>query len=126
MSGVRKRFPGSGRWVLDGVDLAAGPGTITVITGGNGSGKSTLLRIAAGATLATRGRVRRPAGPAAYVPERLPGRLRMTADQYLAHMGRIRGLAQAAAAGRARALLARLALAPGPGVPIRTLSRGNA
>lgn len=42
MTGVRKRFRGSGRWVLDGVDLAVGPGTMTVITGGNGSGKSTL------------------------------------------------------------------------------------
>jgi ABC-2 type transport system ATP-binding protein len=126
LTGVRKRFPGSGRWVLDGVHFAVGPGTMTVITGGNGTGKSTLLRIAAGATIATRGRVCRPAGQAAYVPERLPGQLRMTADQYLAHMGRMRGLASAAAAERGRALLGRLALAPGPGVPIGTLSRGNA
>jgi ABC-type multidrug transport system ATPase subunit len=36
MTGVRKRFARSGRWVLDGVDLAAGAGTLTVITGGNG------------------------------------------------------------------------------------------
>jgi hypothetical protein len=45
MSGVRKRFSRSGQWVLDGIDLAAAAGTLTVLTGGNGSGKSTLLRV---------------------------------------------------------------------------------
>ena len=52
LAGVRKRFSRGGRWVLDGVDLTAGPGQLTVITGGNGSGKSTLLRIMAGASRA--------------------------------------------------------------------------
>ncbi len=59
------------------------------------------------------------------MPERLPARPRMTADQYLTHMGWLRGLAPAAAAARSRVLLTRLALAPGPDVPIGTLPRGN-
>ena len=126
LAGVRKRFSRGGRWVLDGIDLTAGPGQLTVITGGNGSGKSTLLRVMAGASRAGQGHVQRPAGAAAYVPERLPGRLRLTPRQYLAHMGRIRGLSPSQIAGRAEELLHRLALAPGPDVPIGTLSRGNA
>jgi ABC-type Mn2+/Zn2+ transport system ATPase subunit len=126
LAGVRKRFSRGGRWVLDGIDLTAGPGQLTLITGGNGSGKSTLLRIMAGASRAGRGDVQRPPGAAAYVPERLPGRLRLTPRQYLAHMGRIRGLGPAQVAARSDELLTRLALAPGPDVPIGTLSRGNA
>jgi ABC-type Mn2+/Zn2+ transport system ATPase subunit len=126
LAGVRKRFSRGGRWVLDGIDLTASPGQLTVITGGNGSGKSTLLRIMAGASRAGQGTVQRPPGAAAYVPERLPGRLRLTTRQYLAHMGAIRGLGPAQVAGRAGELLHRLALAPGPDVPIGTLSRGNA
>jgi ABC-type Mn2+/Zn2+ transport system ATPase subunit len=126
LAGVRKRFSRGGRWVLDGVDLTAGPGQLTVITGGNGSGKSTLLRIMAGASRAGQGHVQRPPGAAAYVPEQLPGRLRLTPRQYLAHMGRIRGLGPAQVTTRADELLTRLALAPGPDAPIGTLSRGNA
>ena len=60
------------------------------------------------------------------MPERLPGRLRLTPRQYLAHMGRIRGAGPDQVAARADELLTRLALAPGPDVPIGTLSRGNA
>ena len=50
LRGVRRSFerPGDRLLVLDGLDLAIGPGEIVALVGPNGSGKSTLLRVAAG------------------------------------------------------------------------------
>jgi ABC-type multidrug transport system ATPase subunit len=111
--------------VLDGVNLTADSGTVTVIAGGNGSGKSTLLRMVVGASEPTSGRLRLRTRSVGYVPERLPAALRMTANQYVEHMGRLRGLSSSAAAARATGLFDRLQLRPGPDVPISTLSKGN-
>jgi ABC-type multidrug transport system ATPase subunit len=122
---VRKRFSRGGRWVLDGVDLTISPGTSTVVAAANGAGKSTLLRIVAGASAPTAGRVSGRPATVAYVPERAPLRLRMTVRQYIAHMGRLRGLSPRAVRARATELYERLALLPGPDVPITSLSKGN-
>jgi ABC-type multidrug transport system ATPase subunit len=122
---VRKRFSRTGRWVLDGVDAVFGDGAVTLVVGGNGSGKSTLLRTVAGASRPSRGRVIRPPGPVGYVPERLPAELRMTAWQYVRHMGRLRGLPAGAVIERAGELFERLALRPGPDSPVGELSKGN-
>ncbi len=50
LRGVSRTFPRAGGRlvVLDGLDLAIGPGEIVTLVGPNGSGKSTLLRVAAG------------------------------------------------------------------------------
>jgi len=125
VEGVRKRFSRRGRWVLDGVDLAVPNGARTVVAAANGAGKSTLLRIVAGASAPTAGHVRGRPASAAYVPERAPVRLRMTASQYLAHMGRLRGLSARTVRTRAGELCERLDLRPGPAVPIIALSKGN-
>ena len=45
---VRYRYPGFGRWAIDGLDLAVGDGEIVGLTGPNGAGKSTLCLVAAG------------------------------------------------------------------------------
>ncbi|HEV7653371.1 MAG TPA: ABC transporter ATP-binding protein [Mycobacteriales bacterium] len=125
LEGVRKRFGRAEPWVLDGIDATFAAGAVTLVVGGNGSGKSTLLRTVVGASAPTRGRVLRPAGPAAYVPERLPAELRMTARQYVRHMGRLRGLPAPAVTARAEELFERLGLRPGPDVPVGELSKGN-
>jgi ABC-2 type transport system ATP-binding protein len=122
---VRKRFSRRGPWVLDGVTLTLDPGTITVVAAGNGVGKSTLLRIVAGAALPTLGRVLHRPADVGYIPERAPVRIRMTARQYLAHLGRLRGLPPSAVATRIAELSDRLGLAPGPDVQISALSKGN-
>jgi ABC-2 type transport system ATP-binding protein len=122
---VRKRYSRWGEWVLDGVSLAAAPGSLTVLVGDNGSGKSTLLRILTGAAMATRGEVERPEGSIGYVPERLPVQLRLTARQYLDHMARLRGLDRSCSEARAAEVLRRLVLRPGADVPIGELSKGN-
>jgi ABC-2 type transport system ATP-binding protein len=121
--GVRKRFSRSGPWVLDGVDAELAAGAVTLVIGGNGCGKSTLLRTVAGASAPSAGRVLRPPGPVGYVPERLPEEIRMTARQYVRHMGRLRRLP--AVDARADELFALLGLQPGPQWPVGELSKGN-
>ncbi len=124
LSGVTKRFSRRGAWVLDGVDLVVEAGVRVVVVGGNGSGKSTLLRIAAGVTRPTAGSV---AGSTTvgYVPERLAARIRLTGTEYLAHMGRIKGLDPESIDIRSRELVDRLDLQSGPSVLIDALSKGN-
>ncbi|GAA0410199.1 ABC transporter [Acrocarpospora corrugata] len=56
--------------VLDGVDLAFGPGR-TGLVGVNGSGKSTLMRLMAGELTPGRGRVH-AGGAVGYLPQNLP------------------------------------------------------
>lgn len=55
--GVRYVAEG-GEVLIDGVDLAIAPGTVTAIVGPNGAGKTTLLRLLAAELAATAGEVR--------------------------------------------------------------------
>lgn len=52
--GVRR----DGRQILDGIDLAFAPGTLTALVGPNGAGKSTLLAVACADLVADQGQVR--------------------------------------------------------------------
>ena len=110
--------------MLNGIDLELPPGSKTVIVGRNGSGKSTLLRIAAGVSRPNDGTVTLPKR-IGYVPERLAARTKFTGAEYLAHMGRIKGLKEAAVSARSRELLQRFGLVPGPNERIESLSKGN-
>ena len=123
-SEVKKRFSRRGPWVLDQVDLDIRSGSRTLIVGGNGSGKSTLLRVAAGVTHPTAGNVVTP-DAIGYVPERLAGRSKLTGAEYVAHMGRIKGLDSETVHARSRELFERLNLQPGPTVMTDQLSKGN-
>jgi ABC-2 type transport system ATP-binding protein len=58
VTGAVKRWPGSDRRVLDGVDLHLEPGEVISINGRNGTGKTTLLRIAGGLIKPDEGTVR--------------------------------------------------------------------
>jgi ABC-2 type transport system ATP-binding protein len=124
LDGIHKRFLRRARWVLQGIDLELEPGTSTVVMGGNGSGKSTLLRIAAGLCRPTSGKVTRPSR-LGYVPDRQPASIRMTGREYVAHMGRIRGLDRATIDARSAELFERLDLKPGPEIAFSALSKGN-
>ena len=121
---MSKRFHRRGPWVLDRVGLDIPPGSRTLIVGSNGSGKSTLLRIAAGVTHPTAGNAFRP-DTIGYVPERLAAQSKLTGVEYVAHMGRIKGLDSEAVYSRSQELFERLDLQPSPTVMVDELSKGN-
>lgn len=122
LHGVAKNY---GRHaVLREINLRLQPGDAVGIVGANGSGKSTLLRIIAGVCRPSSGVVTGKA-TRAYVPDRFPGRQRMSAHAYLRHMGQIRGMRPTRAKARADDLLERFKLANAPDTPIRELSKGN-
>lgn len=56
LESVSMRYP-SGHHAVDGIDLEAAAGQITVVIGGSGCGKSTLLRLVAGLETPTTGTV---------------------------------------------------------------------
>ncbi len=113
------------RRVLDGLDLDLASGSCTVVTGTNGCGKSTLLRIVAGLTRVDAGQMRGRPRRVGYLPERFrpPGSL--DAASYLWHMGRLKGMAATDIRLRSEFLANAFALAPGLGVDLETLSKGN-
>lgn len=122
---VCKRY-GRGRWVLSGVDMEVPAGRVLAVAGANGSGKSTLLRVLAGLSRPTSGSVSGRPSRVGYVPDRFTAHDRVPAVSYLAHMGRVRGMATDRALARGHELLDRLAFAGGREAPLRTLSKGNA
>jgi ABC-type multidrug transport system ATPase subunit len=124
LRGVTKRYGRRSPFVLAGADLSLEAGTLTSIVGANGSGKSTLLRIGAGVSSASGGSVQVPRR-VGYVPEKQAARSRFTGAEYLAHMGRIRGLPHSATTSRGNELLERLGVLPGPHVSWNNLSKGN-
>jgi ATP-binding cassette subfamily F protein uup len=68
LAGIRLTFGGTP--LLDGADLAAGPGDKIALVGRNGSGKSTLLKIAAGLVEPQDGEVfRQPTATVRYLPQ---------------------------------------------------------
>lgn len=125
MRGVGRRYGLTGPWVLRGVDLVLPARALVRVEGANGTGKSTLLRLLAGIDAPTEGRItgRRPR--TAYVPERFPAALPLTAAGYLVHLGRIQGLRRTEAAGRAEEWLTRFGAAEHARTPLAELSKGT-
>jgi ABC-2 type transport system ATP-binding protein len=123
LDGVGKRYGIGQAWVLRGVSLEVQPGTLVRFEGRNGSGKSTLLRLIAGVMAPTRGTILgRPV--TGYVPERFPPALPFTGRDYLAHMGRMHGLAGRDLTRRIEACLDRLGGSEIADVPLRRASKG--
>ena len=131
--GLVKRFKKA--TALDGVDLAAPPGTVLGVLGPNGAGKSTAIRILATLTDPDEGSahvggfdvVRHPAevrrrigltGQYATVDEELTGRANLTL------IGRLLDLSKGAALSRSEDLLMRFGLADAGKRPVSTYSGG--
>lgn len=112
-------------WVLRGISLELPRGALVRIEGRNGGGKSTLLRLVAGIDAPSEGRVSGRPRRTAYVPERFPAALPLTASAYLTHMGRVHGLSRAEAAGRAAGWLERFGAAAHARTPMAELSKGT-
>lgn len=124
LEGVGRRHRRGGAWVLRGIDLRVPAGALVRIEGANGSGKSTLLRVLAGLDAPSEGRVvGRPR--TAYVPERFPATMPLTAMDYLTHLGRVHGLSRAAAPRSATHWLERFGAAGHARTPMSELSKGT-
>src|SRR5690625_3265638 len=93
--------------VFSNLWLSVNKGEVIAIRGKNGSGKSTLLKIIGGITRPTYVTVTfmRPDTIIGYVPEKFPANIRFTAEQYLYHMGKIRGFSDSALQSRISFLL---------------------
>ncbi|MEU6930974.1 ATP-binding cassette domain-containing protein [Streptomyces sp. NPDC046385] len=125
LEGIGRRYGPRGPWVLREVGLDLPAGTLARVTGGNGTGKSTLLRLLAGVDAPSAGRITGRPPRTAYVPERFPAALPLTATGYLVHLGRVQGLTGREAAARAGEWLARFDAAPYADTPLAELSKGT-
>ncbi|MFH9689468.1 ATP-binding cassette domain-containing protein [Streptomyces sp. NPDC017413] len=122
---VGHRYGLRGAWVLRGVELTLPERTLVRVEGGNGAGKSTLLRLLAGVDAPAEGRITGRRTRTAYVPERFPAALPLTATGYLVHLGRIHGLRSAQAKRRAGEWLTRFGAADHARTPLAALSKGT-
>ncbi|WP_030767935.1 ATP-binding cassette domain-containing protein [Streptomyces sp. NRRL F-2664] len=125
LTAVGRRYGPRRPWVLRGISLQVPSGALVRIEGGNGGGKSTLMRLVAGIDAPTEGRVRGRPPRTAYVPERFPAALPLTALSYLTHLGRVHGLGRAEAARRAEHWLERFGAAGHAHTPMAQLSKGT-
>lgn len=84
-----------GKKILENACLSIYAHQIIALVGENGSGKSTLLKIIAGLIDADNGAVikHQQSLKIGYVPEVTPSHILFTPEEYLFHMGRIRGMA---------------------------------
>lgn len=84
-----------GKKILENACLSIYAHQIIALVGKNGSGKSTLLKIIAGLIDADNGAVikHQQSLKIGYVPEIIPSHILFTPEEYLFHMGRIRGMA---------------------------------
>ena len=123
LEAVGKRYGVRQPWVVRDVSADVPGGRLIRVEGPNGSGKSTLLRVVAGVTTASRGRVSgRP--HTGYVPERFPGGLPFSGQEYLLHMARVHGLRGEAGRRRVDEWLERLGATGYAAAPLRALSKG--
>jgi ABC-2 type transport system ATP-binding protein len=120
--GITKRL--RRRQVLDGVDLAAGPGEVVGVSGENGAGKSTLLRILAGVLRPDAGAVQRPAS-LGYAPQ-LPLLYRhLTVLEHFRYVAAARRIAAGDWERRAAALMERYRFGSWAGDVVAELSEGT-
>ncbi|MET9145596.1 ATP-binding cassette domain-containing protein [Streptomyces sp. NPDC004042] len=110
------------------------PEGLTVLLGPNGAGKSTLLKLAASVTVPRKGRVTLdalPAGTAAYrravawMPQDITPMPTLTAREYVAYIGWLKGMNRTDAWKQARRALARVDLTDSADVRTGRLSGGQ-
>lgn len=84
----------NGKTILDHASFSIAANEIIALVGKNGSGKSTLLKIIAAFIKPDSGKIvtHKTSLKVGYVPEVTPSNILFTPQEYLYHMGRIRGM----------------------------------
>lgn len=92
LTGITQKY--KEKIVLADLSLSIFQHQIAALVGRNGSGKSTLLKIIAGLLKPEQGEINKLLHPlkVGYVPEVTPADLPFTPEEYLMHMGTIRGM----------------------------------
>lgn len=123
------------RLAVDDVSFAVERGEVMGLLGPNGSGKSTILRVLAGYLHPSSGTARvggfdvvdqglEARKQVGYVPEDVPLYTNMRVGEFLAFMGRLRGLDGAALSAAVDSVCERISLGPVRDLLISKLSRG--
>jgi ABC-2 type transport system ATP-binding protein len=131
--GVSKRYGTT--LALDSLDLEIVRGEVFGLLGPNGSGKTTFIRLLSGYLLPTAGRLQvdgrdsvrdslEARARIGYVPETAPVYGNMRVREFLAFMGRLRGVPQRRVGDAVDRAIVTLALGAVADRPARTLSRG--
>lgn len=89
---VTKQF--KGKIILEDISFSIHARQVVALVGKNGSGKSTLLKIIGGLVKPDSGTISKHIHPftIGYVPEITPSNILFTPEEYLFHMGSIRGM----------------------------------
>lgn len=131
VDGISRSF--GSRTVLDDVSFEVKSGRMTGFVGGNGAGKTTTMRIILGVLAADRGEVRFNGAPITqidrarfgYMPEERGLYPKMKVLEQLTYLGRLHGMAAAAAKASGVSLLERLGLGERMNDTLESLSLGN-
>lgn len=115
-----------GKKILENATFAICANQIIALVGKNGSGKSTLLKIIAELVDADSGSIvkHRQSLKIGYVPEVTPSHILFTPEEYLYHMGSIRGMAKKQLQQRINDLLELFHLQDARNIRIDNFSKG--
>ncbi|WP_285397818.1 ABC transporter ATP-binding protein [Lysinibacillus sp. fls2-241-R2A-57] len=115
-----------GKKILENATFAICANQIIALVGKNGSGKSTLLKIIAELVDADSGSIvkHRQSLKIGYVPEVTPSHILFTPEEYLYHMGSIRGMAKKQLQQRINDLLELFHLKDARNIRIDNFSKG--
>lgn len=131
IQGISRTF--GSRRVLDNVTFGVESGRMTGFVGGNGAGKTTTMRILLGVLAADSGSVAFEGAPITaadrarigYMPEERGLYPKMKVLEQLVYLGRLHGMAPAAAKASAEGLIDRLGLTERASDTLESLSLGN-
>ncbi|MED3802088.1 ABC transporter ATP-binding protein [Lysinibacillus xylanilyticus] len=115
-----------GKEILENATFSVCANQIIALVGKNGSGKSTLLKIIAELVDADSGSIvkHRQSLKIGYVPEVTPSHILFTPEEYLYHMGRIRGMTKKQLQQKTNDLLELFHLQEARNIRINNFSKG--